>query len=114
MIIIWRGVGGLVLLIAIGGCLFVNIITSAVFHHDNYFQAFLWPKIVALWLIAVICWFVGKYFNGKPGRIVIDKATGQEVCEKPNHHLMFVKMEYWGPIFLVISLVVLVVGIFGG
>ena len=55
----------------------------------------------------------GRYLNGKPGRILIDKATGEEVIEKPNHHLMFIKMEYWGVIFFAIGFVLLVARLAG-
>jgi hypothetical protein len=113
MIIIWKGAGVLVILISIVSCLLVNIITSAVFHQNNYFQAFIWPKVAALWIIGASCWFLGRYFNGKPGRTLIDRATGQEVYEKPYHHLMFIKMEYWGPIFFTIGLGLLVVRLTG-
>jgi hypothetical protein len=41
----------------------------------------------------------------------VDKQTGQSVIEKPNHHLMFIKMEYWGPIYLAIALAVLIYGL---
>ena len=114
MIIVGQGAGGLVIFIPILACLLMNIITSAVFHQDNYFQAYLWPKLAALWITGVSCWFLGRYFNGKPGQTVIDKVTGQEVYEKPYHHLMFIKMEYWGVIFFAIGLVLLVARLVGG
>ena len=113
MIIVWKGAGWLVIIIGIVTCLLVNIITSAVFHQDNYFQAFLWPKVAALWVIGVTCWFLGRYLNGKPARAVIDRTTGREVYEKPYHHLMFVKMEYWGVIFFAIGLGLLVARLAG-
>jgi nitrate reductase gamma subunit len=114
MIIIWKGAGGLVIIIGILACLFMNIITSALFNRNDYFQVFLWPKVAALWITGVSCWCLGRYLNGKPGRALIDKATGEEFYEKPNHHLMFIKMEYWGVIFVVIGLALLVVRIVNG
>jgi hypothetical protein len=109
MIIIWRGAGGLVLLIGIVVCLFVNVLTSALFNEDNYFQAHLWPKLAALGLIGASCWFLGRYLNGKPAQTFIDETTGQEVKVKPSHELMFIKMEYWGVIFVAIGVVLLAV-----
>lgn len=104
MIIVWKGAGGLVILIGILACLLMNIITAAMFHQSDYFQAYLWPKLAALWVTGVSCWFLGRYFNGRAARTVIDKRTGQQVLEKPYHHLMFIKLEYWGVIFVAIGL----------
>src|SRR5258705_3723247 len=44
----------------------------------------------------------------RSGRVLVDKATGQETTIRPNHHLMFIKMEYWGPIFFAIGIFVLI------
>lgn len=109
MIIIWKGLGGLVILIGILTCLVMNIATSAMFNQTTYFQENLWPKLVALWVAGAGCWFLGRYVNGKPARIVIDESTGQEIHQKPNHHLMFIKMEFWGVIFGIIGLVLLLI-----
>lgn len=102
------------IIIGILACLLMNIITSALFNQNDYFQVFLWPKLAALGITGVSCWFLGRYLNGKPGRVMIDKATGQEVYEKPNHHLMFIKLEYWGLIFFAIGFGLLVARIANG
>lgn len=109
MIVIWRGAGGLVILIGIVVCLFINILTSKLFNENNYFQAHLWPKLAALGLIGALCWFIGRFLNGRPPQIFIDETTGQEFEVKPCHELMFIKLEYWGIIFAVIGLALLVV-----
>ena len=103
MIIIWRGAGVLVILLGILMCLLMNIVTSALFHQNDYFQTHTWPKVTALWATAALCWFIGRYLNGKPGRAMIDKTTGRQEHVKPNHHLMFIKLEYWGIILFVIG-----------
>ena len=95
-------------LIGIVACLVMNIVTSSVFNQTNYFQEYLWPKLAALWLAGVACWFLGRYVNGKPPQTVIDERTGQQVLVKPSHELMFIKMEYWGVMYGVIGLVLLV------
>ena len=104
MIVIWRGAGGLVLLIGIVACLLLNIVTSAVYHQNDYFAAHLWPKVAALWITGACSWFPGRYLNGRPPRPVPNRRTGLTDMVKPNHHLMFIKMEYWGPIFFAIGL----------
>jgi hypothetical protein len=107
MLIIWKGAGGLVLLIGIVVCLALNVITVAVFHQNDYFQTHLWAWIAALWITGALCWLLGTYLRGKPGRVLIDKATGEEVVVKPEHHLMFIKVEYWAYIFFAIGVAVL-------
>lgn len=111
--IVWRGVGGLVIIIPIVVCLFVNIVTSAVFKEDNYFQAYLWPKLAALGLMGVLFWSLGRYLHSRPGQIVIDETTGEEVEQKPIHDFMFVKLEYWGIISILVGFVLMIMRLAG-
>jgi hypothetical protein len=39
---------------------------------------------------------------------VTDRCTGREVFEKPNHHFMFIKLEYWGAALCAIGLGLLI------
>ena len=103
MIIVWRGAGGLVIIYGILMCLLMNIVTGVAFHQNDYFQAHTWAQVAALWGAAALCWFTGRHLNRKPPRAMIDRATGREVLVKPNHHLMFIKLEYWGIILFVIG-----------
>jgi hypothetical protein len=108
VIIVWRGMGGIVLIVGILVSLIVNIVTSSVYEEPNYFQSHLWPKLLALLLCGAICWFLGRYLNSRPGIVVVDAQTGQQTVERPYHHLFFLKMEYWGLVYWVVAVVVLV------
>src|ERR1044071_296952 len=108
MLIFGRGIGFMALIIAIIACLVTNIVTSKVFDETNYFQGHLWPKVVALVISGVCCFFLGRYANGRPPKIVFDQRTGQQVERKLVHDLMFIKLEYWGLIFVGIGLVLVV------
>src|SRR5258706_10350622 len=110
MIVFWKGAGGLVLIFGIAAALLTNIITSSVFNENNYFARHAWAQAMSLWIAGTACWFLGRRLNNRPGRIMIDKGTGQELTIQPNHHLMFIKMEYWGPIFFAIGLFVMIRG----
>ena len=110
MLIIWRGAGGLVLIFGIVSALLTNIVTSAVSGENNYFAGHSWAQALSLWLTATVCWFLGRYLNGKPAKIIVNKATGQEMSLKPRHDLMFIKMEYWGAILFAIGAFVLIGG----
>jgi hypothetical protein len=107
MIIFWHGSGGLVIVFGVLAALITNIVTSKIFNETNYFQTHSWAQAVALWLAGVGCWFVGRTLNGRPGRTEIDETTGAEVTLKPNHSLLLIKLEYWGPILFVIGCLVL-------
>lgn len=111
MLIIWRGAGGLVIIAGILVCLITNIVTSKMFDESNYFQSHLWPKVAALGITGLGCWFAGRYLHSRPAQLVIDETTGQEVELKPRHDLMFIKMEYWGVLYLVIAFGLLVTSV---
>jgi hypothetical protein len=53
---------------------------------------------------AVAIWVVGKKLNGKPGRIMVDQATGETVELKSKHSLFFIKMEYWAFVVTAIAI----------
>jgi hypothetical protein len=113
MIVIWKGLGGLALGIGLLVCLITNIVTSKIFDENNYFQGHLWPKLAALVITGAFCWFLGRYLHSRPPRLVTDPATGQQIEVKPHHHLMFIKLEYWGLIFVGIALAILLVNLAG-
>lgn len=98
--------------IGIVACLLMNIITAAMFNQNDYFRIYLWPKLVALWITGTVCWFWGRYLNSKPEK-ARDDATGQEIYVKPYHHLMFIRMEYWGVISFIISFTLMMKKLFG-
>lgn len=56
--------------------------------------------------------YFGKQWNEKKGRIVIDKETGQEIELKSKHTLFWIKMQYWGYVFIVIGLLFLLLALF--
>lgn len=64
--------------------------------------------IVGFFVAAAFSWFMGKKLNEEEGRTMIDKATGQEIEVKPNHSLFWIKMQYWGFIFGIFGVVILI------
>lgn len=103
MLITWKGAGAVVIILPILVCLIVNIATSKAFDENNYFQGHLWPKLLALGITGLSCWFLGRYLHRRPPTIKFDHATGREIAVKPEHDFMFIKLEYWGVIFLLIG-----------
>lgn len=56
-------------------------------------------------------WFLGKRMNRNSVRELIDPKTGQPVLIRNDHSLFFLPVEWWGPIMVVVGVVVLVAGI---
>lgn len=64
--------------------------------------------MISLFVAAAFSWFMGRKWNEEEGQVVIDKASGKEFLIKPNHSLFWIKMQYWGIIFALMGVVVLV------
>jgi len=111
MIIIWQGAGGLVIIFGIIAAVLANVFASSFSYEDAYFAHHSWLQALTLATAGVLSWFTGRFLNSRPGRELVDKQTGQAVIEKPNHHLMFIKMEYWGLIYFAFALAVITLGL---
>ena len=97
--IVWSGRGFLSVLVLIA-CfiLFAKVLPDG--QADYSF-------ILSFFIAGAFSWFMGKKWNGQEGRTMLDKASGQEVIMKPNHTLFWIKMEYWGIVFVVFGLIIL-------
>ena len=89
--IIWRGLGFLVAVIVFANSLIANLITNAITGNESYWEEHQWPLAPSLAFSAVICWFLGKYLDGRKCRVLIDKETGEEVRAKP----LFLEFSWW-------------------
>ena len=102
--IIWTGRGYLVAVIVFLLSLGTEWGVESALGDDTYYQRHAWPLALALFTSGVISWLLGNQFNSEKGRVVIDKETGQEmVIDGPDHTLFFIKMQYWGPILMLIA-----------
>jgi hypothetical protein len=101
--IIWSGWGFLVAVIVFGASLAVELVTEALVGDDRFYQVHAWPLALALALSGVIIWGVGKYLHARGARVVIDKATGQELTIGGQHRFFFIPMHYWGPVLIALS-----------
>jgi hypothetical protein len=93
--IVWRGWGILVLVIAFAAALLVQVVVDALVGPDTYTRnTSLWLA-VALLLAAPIVWMLGRRLNGRAPRVLTDQQTGEEVILRPDHSFIWIKMEYW-------------------
>jgi hypothetical protein len=89
--IIWKGYGFLVPVIAIVVGALISLLFGGLFNMNPS-----WTACIASFAAAAAVWFVGKKFNDPAkDRVMIDKQTGQEFIIKPDHTLFFIKMQYW-------------------
>jgi hypothetical protein len=103
--IIWSGMGGIVIVIAAITLVLTELSVRFVFRDENYYQAHGWPKLLALWAAGLLTWLLSRYLNQKQARVLIDKETGEEVVLKPKHSLFFIRLEYWVYIFFALGIV---------
>lgn len=96
--IIWRGFGILVVVIAGAALVLTQVIANALLGAGTY-EGHSGPLgALALLVAAAIVWPLGRTLNRRGGRTLLDPATGQQVVLRPNHSLFFIPMEYWAPI----------------
>jgi hypothetical protein len=109
--IIWSGLGFLVVLIGFACALLVSLIVGAVTQDSHYWEAHGWTKLLGMWLAAGLVWPLGRWLNGlHRQRTLIDPQTGQTFVLNPRSHaLFFIPVEYWTPIFLLLGLILLFV-----
>lgn len=86
--IIWRGLGFLVLILTVVAVLAAQFVTQRAFG-ETYWEQQAWPAAAALGLAAVLCWFLGRRLN-KPA----SKDAGEH-RRTWTHDLFFVRMEWW-------------------
>ena len=107
--IIWKGRGFLVAVIAFACLLASEFLTERYFADDRYYQQHGWPKLAAFFLAGFIVWVITILWKDAPGRVVVDKQTGTELVLKKSHSLFFIPMKYWAPILFALGIVFLFV-----
>ena len=88
--IIWKGYGFLVLVIAVAIGATISFTFGKIGSTEDMGAA------VGALISSIVIWFVGNKLNAETkNRIMIDKQTGKEFVIKPDHSMFFIKMQYW-------------------
>jgi len=58
---------------------------------------------IALLMSAFVVWFAGKKLNSKPGKVLIDPETNEEVEIKNKHTLFWIPMEWFAIVIMIIA-----------
>ena len=104
--IVWQGFGFLVLIVAIAALALMEYVVRTLTADAFYYNTHGWPKLVAFWIAAAAIYGIARFFESRPGRVMTDKQTGQQVVLRQAHSLFFVPMKYWTFVFLALGLVI--------
>ena len=110
--IVWQGFGILAVVIPVVLIVVVTVVWTAISGSSTPSDrdTTLIVAIAAL-ASAPLVYLLDKRLAARPGRTMIDKATGQEVEMRGAHTLFFVRMKYWAWLLGIGGLVLLVVGL---
>ncbi len=76
---------------------------------NNYFFDNIFVCLFSMSIASVPVWFIGKWLNGRNPLRVREFVDGKHIIvTKPRHTIYNLQMEYWGFIFAVFSIVVLI------
>ncbi|RIJ84338.1 hypothetical protein RSP822_22110 [Ralstonia solanacearum] len=93
MILIWQGLGFLAFLIPVCVSLIGQLTADALFGKGYYTAPpFLFATLMVLSAAAI--WYLGKALNGRPGRVLVDPKTGQQVELKAKHTLFWIPLQW--------------------
>jgi hypothetical protein len=104
--LIWSGLGILVPVLTIVVLCVTQAMTDS-FLGEGAYTAHGLPKLMALWCSAAIMWLIGNALAKRPGRVLLDPQTGQQVLLKSNHTFFFIHVEYWAYLLLAFGIVAL-------
>ncbi len=103
--IIWSGLGFLVVIIGIGSLVLAQWLTGIVFQDPNYYSANSWPKIAGLVLAAILTWLLSLALNKQAGRELVDPETGQRIVLRRQHSFFFIPVQYWVLVFIGLAVI---------
>tara|TARA_X000000950_G_C13328900_1_gene423752 strand:+ start:114 stop:461 length:348 start_codon:yes stop_codon:yes gene_type:complete len=103
--VIWEGHGYLAALIPII-IFFLYLVIETVFTGSEDLSSL--GVIFCLALSSYLLWIIGKRLNRNNNRRLIDPETNEEVILKSNHSLFFIKIQYWGVILGIASVLLFI------
>ena len=95
--IIWKGMGILVILAGIAGMIVGGVLGAAV-----GLGAF--AGVIGALVAALANWGLCKMLYRRPARVLVDPATGQQLLDRPSHSLFFIPAYAWTWIFAALAI----------
>ena len=101
--IIWKGWGLMALLIPLLSTLFVGMTVDSIYG-VHFYRSNDWAMPLVLVLSSIIVFYLGCKLNNKPGKIVIDIETNEQMELKHTHSMFWIPLQYWGVITTAFSI----------
>jgi len=103
MIVVHRGRGGLIAVIAFVGMTLADFLSAAYFHNPNFYAQNGWPKLAACWFAAAIVWWLLPHRQEE-----VLGATGQAE-QKPSilrdqDSLFWIPAKHWPLLLFVLGI----------
>ena len=111
--IIWRGRGFLIALIAFGGLLIAEFATQLIWG-KGYYQGHGWPKLAGFWLAALVVYALRSWLGVGHVQVLVDKATGKEVELNKEAALFFIPARFWPTILCVLGIAAILIPVTNG
>jgi hypothetical protein len=102
--IIYRGRGFLVAVIAFGMLLLTELFTRAHFRDDTYFQRHGWPRLAGFLMAAAIVWLLIGQSEEVVG-VEMEKQPKRRSIFRPQDSLFFIPVLFWPPVLLVLGVI---------
>ncbi|BCM05077.1 hypothetical protein MAFF301560_44640 (plasmid) [Ralstonia solanacearum] len=93
VILIWQGLGFLAVLIPLCVSLVGQLAADALLG-KGYYTAHHSVFATLMVLSAAAIWHLGKVLNSRPGRVLVDPKTGQQVELKARHTLFWIPLQW--------------------
>jgi hypothetical protein len=108
--IIWQGFGFLVAVIAFAALVLTETVSERITGNDQFYQQHGWVILIGMLFAATLTYGLHRLLLLQKQRVLIDKATGEEVVLKPNHSLFFIPVQLWPVVFVALGLIFAVIG----
>src|SRR3954471_18658762 len=106
-VIVWRGAGIVVFGVVFGCNLAAQTACNAWTGTPKYWESHAWPIAAGFLTAASVIWSLGSILERRPGRELVDPATGERVVIRAPHELFFIPVKYWGAILWAVATIVL-------
>jgi membrane protein YqaA with SNARE-associated domain len=104
MFIVWQGYGPLAAVIPpIVGTASQMLVSHFTGNYDAWDDNVSTSSAVGFFLGGIAVWYLGRWLNNRPGKILIDPQTNEKTELKTPHTLYWVRMESWGIVWTVLS-----------
>lgn len=102
MLLIWRGYGLAVPVLAFGAVIAARLLADHAFG-AGYADQHSWPGVAAALVFLAALWPLGRHVNRDRMRTVLDPQSGLEFRHDPGYHSFFLVPMEWAALALAVS-----------